>query len=128
MRDKSASKGPSQRQLRVGELLRKSLADIFIRAELQDPDLDGVIVSVAEVSVSPDMRNALAFVLPLGNSDGANMAEALNRNRKFLRGLVARQVDLKYMPDLKFKYDESLGRADRIEELLRSPKVVQDLD
>lgn len=120
--------GPSQRQLRVGELLRKVLSEVFIRAEIRDPDLESVILSVSEVSVSPDMRNATAFVMPLGEVDEVQVLSALQRNKKFVRGIIARQVDLKYMPELSFKLDETLGRAERIDALLRSPKVAQDLE
>lgn len=124
----SSKSGPSQRQLRVGELIRKVLAEVFLRGEIQDPDLDGALLSIAEVSVSPDLRNATVFVASLGDADDVLLLAALQRNRKFVRGLVARRVDLRYMPDLRFKMDDSLGQAERIDELLRSPKVARDLE
>jgi ribosome-binding factor A len=124
----ASRKAPSQRQLRVGELVRHALADIFVRGEVSDPDLDGVVVTVTEVSVSADLRSATAYVLPLGGTDGERLIAALNRARKFLRGQVSRRVDLKYMPDIDYQLDSSFDRSDAIDRLLHDPRVARDLD
>lgn len=123
-----ASKGPSQRQLRVGEMIRHALADILIRSEIADPDLEGQDVTVTEVRVSPDLRNATAFVIPFAKGDPKVLKAALIRNQRFLRGELARRVELKYMPRLSFQIDDSFDQADRIETILRSPEVKRDLD
>lgn len=119
---------PGQRQLRVGEMLRKALSDVLLRSPVEDPDLSGVTVTVSEVSVSPDLRQATAFIMPLGGAEQNRVVEALERHRKFVRGELARRVTLKYMPSLTFKLDETFDEADRIESLLRSPKVAQDIE
>jgi len=124
----NASKGPSQRQLRVGEMIRHALATILMRSEIADPDLEGQDVTVTEVRVSPDLRNATAFVIPFAKGDPRVLKTALIRNQRFLRGELARRVELKYMPRLSFQIDESFDQADRIETILRSPEVKRDLD
>lgn len=121
-------KGPSQRQLRVGELVRKELSDILTRGELSDPDLEGVIVTVPEVRMTPDLRLATCLVMPLGGGEGEKVEKALNRSAKFLRGLVSRRLTMKYMPDLRFVLDTRFDDDDRIETLLHSPTVARDLD
>jgi ribosome-binding factor A len=126
-RDVSA-KGPTQRQLRVGELLRHALAEIFLTEDIEDDDLLGVTITVAEVRASPDLRHATAFVAALGTGNNAELATALNRHRRYLRGELARRVELRYMPEITFKADESLEESQRIEALLRSPGVARDLD
>ncbi len=123
----SKPNGPSQRQLRVGELIRKALSEIFLRTEIQDPDLEGIVLTVSEVTVSPDIRNATAYVLPLGGDRKDEVVAALERHAKFLRGELARNVDLKYMPSLRFELDTTFEQSERIDEVLRSPKVAQDL-
>ncbi|MGI9413122.1 MAG: ribosome-binding factor A, partial [Hyphomicrobiales bacterium] len=95
-----ANKAPSQRQLRVGELIRHALAEIFARGEIRDPDLQDVTVTVVEVSVSPDLKNAIAFVVPLGGAKADEMMAGLERCRKFIRGQVGKRVALKHMPAL----------------------------
>lgn len=119
---------PSQRQLRVSELLRKGLSEVFLRADIADPDLEGAVITVSEVRVSPDLRNATAFVVPLGGERQEAVVAALARNRRYLRGELARRVTLKYMPDLVFRLDDTFDRTDRLEALLRSGKVSRDLD
>ena len=120
--------GPSQRQLRVGEMLRHALAEILQRGDVSDPVLETTVVTVPEVRCSPDLRHATVYVMPLGGLKAEEVIEALNRNRKFLRGELAHRVTLKYMPDLKFEIDRSFDTADRIDELLRRPDVARDLD
>jgi ribosome-binding factor A len=122
-------KGPSQRQLRVGEMLRHALAEIFTRADIADPDLQGRYITVTEVKVSPDLRHATVYCRPFGSDDdGTDIIKALSRHLRFLRGEVARRVDLKFMPDLAFRLDETFDEAERIDALLRSPTVSRDLD
>ncbi|WP_417688567.1 30S ribosome-binding factor RbfA [Roseibium sp.] len=122
------ARGPSQRQLRVGELVRKEVSDILTRGELADPDLDGVIVTVPEVRMTPDLRLASCLIMPLGGGDGPKVEKALNRSAKYLRGLVARRLTMKYTPDLRFVLDTRFDDDDRIGSLLHSPDVARDLD
>ncbi len=123
----SSASGPSQRQLRVGEMLRHALAEILQRGDVSDPVLETTVVTVPEVRCSPDLRHATVYVMPLGGLKADEVIDALNRNRKFLRGELAHRVTLKYMPDLKFEIDRSFDTADRIDELLRRPEVARDL-
>ncbi len=120
-------RGPSQRQLRVGEELRHALAWILERGEVRDPDLKGVSVTVTEVRVSPDLRNATVFVLPLGGGETAAVVTGLTRARPFLRRQVANAVRLKFVPDIRFRADPSFDEARRIDALLRDPAVARDL-
>ncbi|MCP4385493.1 MAG: 30S ribosome-binding factor RbfA [Hyphomicrobiales bacterium] len=124
---RSAGSPPSQRQLRVGELIRHALADILQRGEVHDPALEGHVITVSEVRMSPDLKIATAFVMPLGGKDGRDVVKAFDRNRKYLRGDVARRVKLRYAPDLRFRLDPSFDESDRIETLLRDPAVKRDL-
>lgn len=123
-----AGRPPSQRQLRVGELVRHALADILMRGEVADPGLEGRPVTVSEVRMSPDLKLATVFVMPLGGEGVEPTLEGLARSARFLRGEVARRVALKFAPDLKFRLDTSFAEAGRIDELLRSPRVARDLD
>jgi len=123
-----ATKAPSQRQLRVGELIRHALAEVFSRGEINDPDLDGVTVTVVEVSVSPDLKNAIAFVVPLGGANADTMVAALERCRKFIRGQVGKRVALKHMPNLTFELDTSFDYSETVDRLLSTPHVAQDLN
>lgn len=116
------SKAPSQRQLRVGEELRHALAEVIGRGELRDPALSGVSITVSEVRASPDLRNATAFVMPLGGGDTADVLAALNRAAAFLRGRVARIVRLKYAPAFRFEADITFDEVSRIDALLRDAK------
>ena len=121
-------KAPSQRQLRVGELVRHALSDILLRGDVHDPALEGVVVTIPEVRMSPDLKVATVFVMPLGGKEGAGIVAAFERNRKFLRGDVAHRVNLRCAPDLKFRLDTSFDEGDRIDALLRAPEVKRDLD
>ncbi|MDH3579810.1 MAG: 30S ribosome-binding factor RbfA [Hyphomicrobiales bacterium] len=118
---------PSQRQRRVGELLRHAMAEIFLRTDISDPDLAGVTVTVTEVEVSPDLKNARVFVVPLGGTNQEEVLAALGRNTKFLRGEMARHISLKFTPTLTFELDATFDQSDRVNALLHSGKVAQDL-
>jgi ribosome-binding factor A len=120
--------GPSQRQLRVGELIRRTLSDVLTRAEVHDPDLNRRSITVGEVRVSPDLRVAKAFVMPLGGGERAETLQALERNRAELRHHLGRALSLKYVPDLRFVLDDSFDRMEATERLLNSPDVRRDLD
>jgi len=119
--------GPTQRQLRAGELTRHALADILREEAILDPALDGVSVTVSEVRMSPDLRHAICFVEPLGGVHSPEVVEALNKHAKFLRGRLGRLIDMKFTPDLKFLHDESFDEAARMNALFDNPKVRQDL-
>lgn len=121
------AKGPSQRQLRVGETVRKELSDILTRGEFADPALEGVIITIPEVRMTPDLRMATCLVMPLGGGDGEKVAAALNKSAKYLRGQVSRRLTMKYMPDLRFILDTRFDDDDRIGSLLHSPDVARDL-
>ena len=117
----------SQRQLRVGEVIRRALSDILARGDVHDPELGRASITVAEVRTSPDLRRATAFVLPLGGVNTEAVVKALNRNKAELRRLVTAQIDLRFSPELTFQGDASFDRMDRTRELLRSPEVARDL-
>jgi ribosome-binding factor A len=119
--------GPSQRQLRVGEEMRHVLADILSRGDLRDPALQGVTVTVTEVRMSPDLRNATAFVMPLGGAHAAEILNGLRRGAAFLRGQLGREVPLRHTPGISFELDRSFDEASRIAELLHRPEVERDL-
>jgi len=125
-RDRPA--GGSQRQLRVGELVRHALAEMLTRGEVHDPVLEGHMITVPEVHMSPDLRLATIYVMPLGGRDQKEVIAALDRNKKFLRGEIARSVNLKFAPELRFRIDERFDEAERIAKLLRTPEVRRDLD
>jgi len=124
---KSSAPGGSQRQLRVGELVRHAIADILSQGSVHDPELEGHIITVPEVRMSPDLKLATIYVMPLGGRDTEVVIVALERNKKFLRGEVARRVNLKFAPDIRFRADERFDEAERIEKLLRTPQVQRDL-
>jgi ribosome-binding factor A len=119
--------GGSQRQLRVGELLRHALAEMLTRGDIHDPALEGRLVTVPEVRMSPDLRLATVYVMPLGGRDAEKVVEALERNKKFLRGEIAHRINLKFSADLRFRLDESFAEAERIETLLKQPEVQRDI-
>src|ERR1700709_2918991 len=119
--------GGSQRQLRVGEIVRHAVADILSQGSVHDPDLEGHIITVPEVRMSPDLKLATVYIMPLGGRDIDIVLAALERNKKFLRGETARRVNLKFAPDLRFRADERFDEAERIEKLLRTPAVQRDL-
>jgi len=125
-RDHSA--GGSQRQLRVGELIRHELAEMLSRGDIHDPVIERHMVTVPEVSMSPDLRLATIYVMPLGGRDEDEVIEALERNKRYVRGEIARRVNLKFAPDIRFRIDNRFDEAERIEKLLRTPVVQRDLD
>ena len=129
MQKRPDQKGPSQRQQRVAELVRHALAEVLSRGDIQDPVLSSHVITVPEVRMSPDLKLATAFIMPLGGQDEGPVLDALDRNRKALRHEVARRVrDLRFTPDLRFRRDESFAEAARIDALLRSEKVRRDVD
>ena len=125
---RESGSGPSQRALRAGELIRHALAEIFSRGDVHDPVLESHLITVPEVRMSPDLRQATVYVMPLGGRDEKTVLEALNRNKRFLRGEIAHRVNMKFAPDIHFRIDERFAEADRIDKLLRSPEVKRDLD
>ncbi|MCB1434554.1 MAG: 30S ribosome-binding factor RbfA [Alphaproteobacteria bacterium] len=127
MNRSGSASGPSQRQLRAGELIRHALADILMRGETGDPDLERLKGSVHEVQVSPDLKIATAYVRSLVTGQDEAMLKALNRNRKYIRGLIAPKLDMKYMPEVRFRIDTALDYAAKIDEILHSPEVARDL-
>ncbi len=120
--------GPSQRALRVGELVRHALADMLTRGEVHDPVIETHTVTVPEVRMSPDLKLATVYVMPLGGKDVKDVVAALDRNKRFLRGEIAHRVNLKFAPNLRFRIDDRFDEAARIEKLLASPKVRRNLD
>jgi ribosome-binding factor A len=119
--------GPSQRQLRVGEMLRHAISEILSRGEIRDPDLEGISVTVTQVKPSPDMRHAMIFCEPLGGRNAERVIAALNRHRGFIRGQMGHMIRLKFTPDLRFVEDQSFAEAEKIETILKSAKVQRDL-
>jgi ribosome-binding factor A len=126
-RQSNSAPGGSQRQLRVGETVRHAVADILSQGSVHDPDLEGHIITVPEVRMSPDLKIATIYVMPLGGRDTEIVIAGLERNKKFLRGEIARRVNLKFAPDIRFRVDERFDEAERIEKLLRTPAVQRDL-
>ena len=120
--------GPSQRMLRVGELVRHALADIFARGEIEDEALSGSVITVPEVRMTPDLKLAKAYVMPLGGVHADEIAAALNRHAKFIRGRIAPRINMKYAPDIRFFVDDTFDEASRIDALLRSERVRRDLE
>jgi ribosome-binding factor A len=120
--------GPSQRQLRVAEVIRRALSDVLARGGVHDPELSHVSITVSEVRCSPDLRHATAFVLPLGGVNTEGVLAALARNRGEIRRLVTAQIDLKHSPQLSFQPDTSFERMDRTRELLSRPEVRRDVE
>ena len=124
----SPTAGPSQRQLRAGELIRHALADIFLRGDTNDPELERLRPSVLEVQMSPDLRLATAYVRPFIDGQHEALLVALKRNQRYIRGLVSPRVAMKFMPDIRFRADTALDYAGRIDEILKSPAVARDLE
>ncbi|MBA4325611.1 MAG: 30S ribosome-binding factor RbfA [Rhodobacter sp.] len=121
--------GPSQRQLRVGELIRRTLADVLNRAEIHDPELNAMSITVGEVSCSPDLKVATCYVMPLmGSVPVQDAITALARNKAELRHRIASELTLKYAPDLRFRADETFDRLDETRRLFSDPAVQRDLD
>ena len=127
MTDRNRGKAPSQRQLKVGELIRHALAEIFARGEIVDDVLDQYSLTVSEVRMTPDLKLATVFIVPLGGAGADAIVAAFERNKRFLRGEIAHRVDLRYAPELSFRFDASFDEGDRIDALLRSPEVKRDL-
>ena len=119
---------PSQRQLRVGELIRRTLSEVLARGDVHDPDLSRLSITVGEVRTSPDLKVATAFVLPLGGRDVDAAMEALNRNRGELRRLVSKSLTLKHSPELRFRIDETFDQMDETRRLLADEHVRRDLE
>ncbi len=124
-RDQSA--GGSARQLRVGELIRHALAEMFARGDIHDPVLEAHMITVPEVRMSPDLRLATIYIMPLGGRDAEAVLAALEENKRYLRGEISRRVNLKFAPEIRFRVDERFDEAERIEKLLRTPAVQRDL-
>jgi ribosome-binding factor A len=126
-----APAGPTQRQLRAGELIRHALVEVLREEEFQEPALQGVSVTVSEVRMSPDLKHAICFVEPLGagvtGQETAEIVKALNKVSKFLRGRLGRHIAMKFTPDLKFFHDDSFNNAARINSLFDNPRVQADL-
>src|SRR5712672_3094827 len=119
--------GGSQRQLRVGELVRHAMSDMLTRGEVHDPVLEGRLITVPEVQMTADLRLATIYVMPLGGRDTDAVLAAFERNKRYLRGEIARHVNLKFAPDIRFRIDARFDEAERIEKLLRTPQVQRDL-
>lgn len=126
-KDTHKPSGPSQRMLRVGELVRHALSSVFARGEVEDPALSGAVITVPEVRMTPDLKLANAYVMPLGGERAAEVVEALNRHRRFIRGCIAPELDLKFAPEVKFFVDTTFDEFGRIDALLRSERVQRDL-
>ncbi|MBV9395048.1 MAG: 30S ribosome-binding factor RbfA [Methylobacteriaceae bacterium] len=118
---------PSQRMLRVAELIRHSMAELLTRGAMNDPVLEGHVVTVPRVKMSPDLKLASVYVMPLGGKDASEVIAALDRHKKYLRTEIAHRINLKFAPEIRFKIDESFDNVAKIDALLNSDKVKQDL-
>ena len=125
---KMAAKGPTQRMLRVGEQIRHVLAELLSRGEIHDQMIASHVITIPQVRMSPDLRMATAYVMPLGGEDIPEVIAALNRHARFIRGHVASMLSLQFSPEVRFRHDETFSEVMRIEQLLASPKVRQDTD
>jgi ribosome-binding factor A len=119
---------PSQHQLRAGELIRHALAEILARGEVHDPVIENHVITVPEVRMTPDLRLATIYVMPLAGRDADEVVAAFERNKRFLRGELAHRVSMKFAPEIRFRIDERFEEAERIAKLLRTPDVQRDLD
>jgi ribosome-binding factor A len=126
-RDSAAPGGGSQRQLRVGELVRHAIAELLMRGDVHDPVIEGHLITVPEVRMTADLRLATIYIMPLAGRDADAVVAAFERNKKFLRAEIAHRVNLKFAPDIRFRIDERFEEAERIDKLLRSPDVKRDL-
>ncbi|HTQ81962.1 MAG TPA: 30S ribosome-binding factor RbfA [Pseudolabrys sp.] len=120
--------GGSQRQLRVGELVRHAVADMLARGDVHDPVIEGHLITVPEVRMTADLRLATIYVMPLAGRDSDQVVAAFERNKKFLRAEIAHRINLKFAPDIRFRIDDRFAEAERIDKLLRSPSVKRDLE
>src|SRR5260370_37886656 len=121
------AKGPTQRSLRAGELVRHAMAEILVRGEVHDPVIETHLITIPEVRMSPDLRIATVYVLPLGGQDAATVLAALDRNKRYLPGAIARRANLKLAPGIRFRIDERFDEAERVERQPRSPQVRRGL-
>lgn len=121
-------RAPSQRQLRVGEVIRHAFAEILQRGDIHDAAIEGKVVTVPEVRMAPDLKCATIYVMPLGGEGSEEVVAAFDRNKNYLRGEIARRVALRHAPDLKFRVDESFDEGERVDAILRSPEVNRDLN
>ena len=126
----SSDSGPglSQRQLRVGEIVRHAIAEMLARGDVHDPVIESHMITVPEVRMTADLRLATVYVMPLGGRDADTVIAAFERNKKYLRGEIAHRVNLKFAPDIRFRIDDRFAEADRIDKLLHSPDVARDLN
>jgi ribosome-binding factor A len=124
-RDQSATASP--RQLRVGELIRHALAELLSRGEIHDPVIEAHMITVPEVRMSPDLRLATIYIMPLGGRDEQKVLDALEANKRYMRGEIARRINLKFAPEIRFHIDDRFDEAEHIEKLLRTPEVRRDL-
>jgi ribosome-binding factor A len=124
---RESTPGGSQRQLRVGELVRHALADMLTRGDVHDSVIEGHLITVPEVRMSPDLRLATIYVMPMGGHDAEAVVAAFERHKKFLRGEIAHRINLKFAPDIRFRIDDRFAEAERIDRLLHSPEVARDL-
>jgi len=120
--------GGSQRQLRVGELVRHAVAEMLARGDVHDPVIEGHFITVPEVRMTKDLRLATIYIMPLAGRDADEVLAAFERHKKFLRAEIAHRINLKFAPDIRFRIDERFAEAERIDQLLRSPAVKRDLD
>ena len=120
--------GPSQRQLRVGELIRRTLSEVLMRGDIHDPELNRLSITVGEVRCSPDLKIATAFVMPLGGEAQGDAIEFLARNRAELRRIIGRKAGLKFTPDLRFRLDETFDQMDETRRLFEDDKVRRDVE
>lgn len=127
-RDTHKPTGPTQRMLRVGELVRHALSNVLARGEIEDTLLEGKVITVPEVRMTQDLKLANAYIMPLGGEGAEEVVEALNRHHRFIRGRIAPELDLKFAPDLRFFVDNTFDEFGKIDALLRSDRVQRDLN
>jgi ribosome-binding factor A len=125
---RDSSHGASQRQLRVGELVRHALADMLTRGDVHDPVIERHMITIPEVRVTADLRLATIYVMPMGGRDAEQVVAAFERHKKYLRAEIAHRINLKFAPDIRFRVDDRFAEAERIDKLLRSPDVKRDLE
>jgi ribosome-binding factor A len=124
----NAPGGGSQRQLRVGELVRHAIADMLARGDVHDPVIEGHLITVPEVRMTADLRLATIYIMPLAGRDADDVLAAFERHKKYLRAEIAHRINLKFAPDIRFRVDERFAEAERIDRLLRSPEVKRDIE
>ena len=117
----------SQRQLRVGELVRHAIAEMLTRGDVHDPVIEGHLITIPEVRMSPDLKLATVYVMPMGGRDADEVVAAFDKHKKYLRTEIAHRINLKFAPDIRFRVDDRFAEAERIDRLLRSPDVARDL-